>query len=414
MRRRTTRPARAGPTAPTGESPPRARSRPGAASPAATRPKSGRRARRRAALARRFRSAAVDGSWRGLGWSTRSQRRLSQWPRRDGRPVAQDVGPGEPAAGRAEERRHDRGGVRESEVPRVPVHRRVVGDHHVLVDRHVERDAGQLVAVRPQGVAEDLRGRSPFAQEGADVEPRPAAPRVTSPGGEDDHAAVADLPPGGEPAIAVLEVGLPAAVEGAAEPREPQRVAEPRPAVEERDAAHPVGMPVDDQQVERPVDSLQERQCDVVEVARAVERHRGPAAGDRPAEPVAEAGERPEAARQADPRAPVRASTQSTPEAGPGPPCAARLPSRSRTRTRVMTETTPRVDPMIPTPAAGAPAGPRRSRGRGVRPKRVRGRSPAPDTDESDDPRPPGTATAVPRRGNAPPDSLCRSAGLRP
>ena len=90
-----------------------------------------------------------------------------------------------------------------------------------------------------------------------------------------------------------------------AEVRRPQGVPQPRPAVEERDAAHPVGVLVQHQQVERLADPAQQGEGDVVEVARAVEGHGGTVGRHRVVQPAAKPVEGAEIAGQPDPRPPV-------------------------------------------------------------------------------------------------------------
>ena len=172
-----------------------------------------RSARRRTALAQ-----PVDGG--GYGWAVRHAWPIEPVaepaqpvPEPDGRPVAEQVGPGEPAAGRLDEGLDDRHRVVEPEQARVPVHRRVVGDQHVLVDRHVERDLAQLARIRAEGVGEDIAGRRPLGQKGAD---RQAAtiglarsaggPGRRRPGRSRSRAR-------GRASIRVVEVPLAAAVE---------------------------------------------------------------------------------------------------------------------------------------------------------------------------------------------------------
>src|SRR5207245_11350889 len=61
------------------------------------------------------------------------------------------------------------------------------------------------------------------------------------------------------PSIGVIEIEVPAHMEDAANLRQPRRVVQPGATMKDRDATHPVGMLIDDEQVHRPAHAPQQR-----------------------------------------------------------------------------------------------------------------------------------------------------------
>src|SRR5262249_4815609 len=124
-----------------------------------------------------------------------------------------------------------------------------------------------------------------------------------------DHG---DLPrpqsrPGGHPAVAVIEIHVAAHVEDSNDVRQSGRVIEPGAAVEERHAAHPVGVGIKHEQGYRLRQAPDKGQTDVVKVAGTEEGHAScrivRVAQELP-EGGFEASEAPEAAGQPDGRCP--------------------------------------------------------------------------------------------------------------
>ena len=88
-----------------------------------------------------------------------------------------------------------------------------------------------------------------------------------------------DLPrtqqgPRRHPAVVVVEIDITADVENALHHGVLGRMVDPRAAVQERHAAHPVGVVIDDEQIERLRDPANKREANVVEIPRAAE-HQG-------------------------------------------------------------------------------------------------------------------------------------------
>src|SRR5262245_62160025 len=75
---------------------------------------------------------------------------------------------------------------------------------------------------------------------------------------EDVDLAVLDQLPGGHPAEAVVEIDVAARMENLLNHRQAGGMVEPSAAVHEGNAAHPIGMVVDHEKIERPANSANE------------------------------------------------------------------------------------------------------------------------------------------------------------
>src|SRR5262249_25661550 len=91
-------------------------------------------------------------------------------------------------------------------------------------------------------------------------------------GGVRRNFPVAQLAPRGKPAEYVVEIQFAAQMEHAPNVWKSQRVEKPAAAVQYGHAAHPVGMLIDDEQVERLAQPPEQRERDMVKIAGAVER----------------------------------------------------------------------------------------------------------------------------------------------
>src|SRR5215475_3460892 len=96
---------------------------------------------------------------------------------------------------------------------------------------------------------------------------RPRALAVSSPSRNYGYASGVQIAPRGQPAVKVVEVEIAAHVKDAPEVRQPQRVPQPGAAVHHGDAAHPIRVFVNDQEIEWPVQASQQRRRDVMKIA---------------------------------------------------------------------------------------------------------------------------------------------------
>jgi hypothetical protein len=194
------------------------------------------------------------------------------WPsgHPDRRPIAEQVGAGEPTAGRPTERIEHGEDMVEREIPGIPVDRRVFGRQHVLVDGDVQWSAGEVLAIRfeeaLQAVGEWLAGVGKERIAWDSIPPEPAEPPA---GRNDPDAARTQLPPWGEGGVMVVEVEVATDVEHAAEVGKLKGSGQPGTAVKEWDAANPVGVFVEDEQVKRVGEPPEQCEGDVMKIPGA-------------------------------------------------------------------------------------------------------------------------------------------------
>jgi hypothetical protein len=197
------------------------------------------------------------------------QEAAQQTAHADRRPIAHDVHTRDRLVRGIDERLQKGENLRHVQMTGIPIHHRVGSGQYVFIERDVQRPCGQIVLVRRQPCFDVAAFGGSFGMlpQRAMIDLLPPSALEALACGSDDDFARTQQRPRCQPTIRIVEIDGTADMKDALQARQLSGVPQPSTAVQQRYAAHPIGMIVDHQQIEGTAQTTQQSQTEMMEVA---------------------------------------------------------------------------------------------------------------------------------------------------